>query len=641
MPHSPLEDQLIVAVIDGGILPESPSFSDVGLGPPPAKWKGICDTGNSSIPFKCNNKIIGARAYYPSPEELAEMPGEDPSPRDTKGHGTHVAAIIAGVPVKNVSMEGVGLGTARGAVPRARIAVYKVCWNDYCSALQFGIEDAIKDGADIISISISSWPWPMGRDGRSNLYFAAMNAGIFVSVAAGNNNSFIPYTVNNIMPWVTTVGNSAGAGTNYVTYVRSGDGKQFEGARLNKIDDGGEMHPLITIDQVSNASDPELAGYCVGEYMNPEAAKGKIVLCNKIQRRRTTWNFDSLNVAGLLVRNDQETFKLYMDDFALSTRKTTVIFLKESDFDYLVTYYQDSNKTGKPATANIAKTIDAPDTPAVPNAVTCRGPNLMDISILKPDLSAPGANLISADIGPLFYNAKTGTSMSTPFASSVAAYVKSFHPTLSPAAIKSALMTTATPMTDPYRNASELAYGTGQVDPTRAADPGLVYDIIPQDYVKHLCQISNSSNDLVYNITENHDYDCAKIPIEKTWTLNYPSFAVPVSLDQPFVNVFQRTVTNVGNSSQSNYKAVVSAPKELTVKVEPSVLAFTQVGQALSYTITIEGVLPKRNVPTQILSAYIVWTDGNHQVRSPIVVFERLVDMKAKFEETLGVPYPQ
>ena len=73
---------------------------------------------------------------------------------------------------------------------------------------------------------------------------------------------------------------------------------------------------------------------------------------------------------------------------------------------------------------------------------------------MQPDITAPGVQILAAwtEASPLTdvpgdervakYNIISGTSMSCPHASGAAAYVKSFHPTWSPAAIKSALMTT-------------------------------------------------------------------------------------------------------------------------------------------------------------------------------------------------------
>lgn len=74
--------------------------------------------------------------------------------------------------------------------------------------------------------------------------------------------------------------------------------------------------------------------------------------------------------------------------------------------------------------------------------------------MLQPDLTAPGVGILAAfsPMSPLsgvrsdnrrvLYNIKSGTSMSCPHATAAAAYIKSFHPSWSPAAIKSALMTT-------------------------------------------------------------------------------------------------------------------------------------------------------------------------------------------------------
>ena len=58
--------------------------------------------------------------------------------------------------MSKASLQGLGLGTARGGLPSARIAVYKVCWYFSCDDADIlaAFDDAIADGVDIISISI-------------------------------------------------------------------------------------------------------------------------------------------------------------------------------------------------------------------------------------------------------------------------------------------------------------------------------------------------------------------------------------------------------------------------------------------------------------------------------------------------------
>ncbi|KAJ0909338.1 putative cucumisin [Helianthus annuus] len=118
--RAPLESDVIVGMLDTGVWPESDSFKDDGFGPPPSKWKGSCKSAN----FTCNNKLIGAKFYN---SEASKAQGKEMSARDTEGHGTHTASTVAGRTVKNASMLGLANGTARGGVPSARIAVYKIC----------------------------------------------------------------------------------------------------------------------------------------------------------------------------------------------------------------------------------------------------------------------------------------------------------------------------------------------------------------------------------------------------------------------------------------------------------------------------------------------------------------------------------
>ncbi|CAN6171481.1 unnamed protein product [Urochloa humidicola] len=144
----PFEQDVIIGVLDTGISPDSKSFSDDGLAPPPAKWKGRCSEG-----FKCNNKIIGAWAYD------GGLPDGQVTPEDDDGHGTHTASTAAGREVRGASLYGLANGTARGAAPGARLAIYKVCWYDTgCGSddILAAMDDAAADGVDVILAPLSA-----------------------------------------------------------------------------------------------------------------------------------------------------------------------------------------------------------------------------------------------------------------------------------------------------------------------------------------------------------------------------------------------------------------------------------------------------------------------------------------------------
>lgn len=160
---------------------------------------------------------------------------------------------------------------------------------------------------------------------------------------------------------------------------------------------------------------------------------------------------------------------------------------------------------------------------------------------------------------------------------------------------------------------AEFAYGAGHINPVEANDPGLVYDAEPIDYVKFLCGQGYDSNRLQI-VTGDNSSSCSETVNATVWDLNYPSFALSVSNSEFVSRVFNRVVTNVGLPT-STYKATVTAPPGLKIQVNPSMLAFTSVGEKLSFAVTIEGSMNSR-----IASASLVWDDGVYQVRSPIIV---------------------
>lgn len=236
-----VESDIIVGVIDSGIWPESASFSDEGFGPPPKKWKGVCAGGQN---FSCNNKLIGARVY------AKEVGDSFPSARDIKGHGTHTASIAAGNMIKDASFYEVAKGTARGAVPSARIAVYKVCRSrleDECYShdILAGFDDAIADGVDILSLSMRSWPPTVFyEDPYAIGAFHAIEKDILTSQGAGNAGS--PQTVLSTAPWMFTVGATI-TDRHLVTKVVLGNEKTLVGNGVNAFNLNGIKFPLYMV----------------------------------------------------------------------------------------------------------------------------------------------------------------------------------------------------------------------------------------------------------------------------------------------------------------------------------------------------------------------------------------------------------
>ncbi|XP_058110931.1 LOW QUALITY PROTEIN: subtilisin-like protease SBT4.10 [Magnolia sinica] len=255
-----------------------------------------------------------------------------------------------------------------------------------------------------------------------------------------------------------------------------------------------------------------------------------------------------------------------------------------------------------------------------------RGANDISKDILKPDISAPGVDILAAfspvasiskvhgDTRSVKYSILSGTSMACPHATGAAAYVKSFHPKWSPAAIKSALMTTASPMNG---NTTVFAYGAGHINPIKAVDPGLVYATQQGDYIKMLC--SEGYNSTTLRLITGHKTTC---PTSSTATkdLNYPSMTLSVKANSWITANFTRTVTNVVPMN-SKYKVTFNPNSSLNITVSPSVLSFKSLGEKRTFIVTVEGAVKKGGPSGRLSATSIVWSDGAHNVRSPIVVY--------------------
>ncbi|KAJ6802985.1 subtilisin-like protease SBT1.3 [Iris pallida] len=100
---------------------------------------------------------------------------------------------------------GYARGTARGMAPRARVAVYKVCWTGGCfsSDILAAVDKAVADGVDVLSISLGGGVSSYYRDSLSVAAFGAMEMGVFVACSAGNAGPD-PISLTNVSPWITT-----------------------------------------------------------------------------------------------------------------------------------------------------------------------------------------------------------------------------------------------------------------------------------------------------------------------------------------------------------------------------------------------------------------------------------------------------
>ncbi|OWM77390.1 hypothetical protein CDL15_Pgr016787 [Punica granatum] len=549
-----VEGNTIIGVIDSGVYPNSESFSDKGFGPPPSKWKGSCNGGTN---FTCNNKLIGAR-YYVSTEDTAV---------DASGHGTHTASTAAGNAVEGASFFGLANGTARGAVPSSRIAIYRVCDSqDSCegAGILAAFDDAIADGVDIITVSLGGqFPTPFDVDSIAIGSFHAMSNGILVTHSAGNSGPD-RQTVASVAPWVLTVAANT-IDRKFISKLELNDGTVLTGIAVNSFPSSLSNSALVFGDQVAKSCDEGSARLCFARCLDMQKVSGKILVCQSGDSSVATVAA-IFNASGVILMQD-------FPDTAF-VFPLPAVALDNTAFEKLMSYY---NSTRNPQ-GRILKGETVPDSAApVTASFSSRGPNAITPDIMKPDVSAPGVDILAAyppDVPPskgggddrrVKFNVISGTSMSCPHVAGAAAYVKTFHPDWSPSAIKSALMT------------------TGQINPIKAADPGLVYEITKDDYVNLLCSLGINIRRIDGNST------CPKGAKNITEAeLNYPSLIFKAPVSKPFKLALSRTVTNVGPPN-STYKAKAISASNVNITVVPEILSFKSIHEKKSFTVEISG----------------------------------------------------
>ncbi|POO02855.1 Subtilase [Trema orientale] len=581
------------------------------MGPVPSKWRGICQRGTKDI-VRCNRSILFSTSHY-------------------VGHGTFTLSIAGGNFVPGVTAFGNGNGTAKGGSPKAHVASYKVCWppvdDDECfdADLMAAFEAAISDGVDVLSVSLGDdYGREFFKDGVAIGAFHAVKNGIVVVAGAGNSGPR-PGTVTNVAPWIITVGAST-IDREFTSYVALGNRKHLKGVSLSSTSlPSQKFYPLISGSDARTAKVSSLdALLCRPGSLDPKKVNGKILVCLSGETTPIEKGQQALLVGavGIILANNRESG----NEIVVQPHFLPASHVNYSDgklvFDYL-------NST-KYAYLTRAKTeVEVKPAPFVA-WFSSRGPNLVEPAILKPDITAPGVDIIAAfseaisptdenfDKRRVAFNAESGTSVSCPHVSGIVGLLKTLHPDWSPAAIQSAIMTSARtrddnkePMLDSsMERATSFAYGSGHMRPNRAMDPGLVYDLTIDDYFNFLC--AHGYNEIVLKLFSNKPNKCPK-----SFTLanfNYPSVVVANLSSEPVI--VTRRVKNVG--SPSTYRASVRAPLGVSIYVKPTSLQFSRIGEEKKFEIVLKAKVAGK--PEDYVFGQLKWSDGKHYVRSPIVV---------------------
>ncbi|GFD86893.1 S8 family serine peptidase (plasmid) [Alteromonas marina] len=579
---SEMGEGIVIGIIDSGINTDHPSFAAVGDDGyahtnPLGKGNYVGDCANG-FPELCNDKLIGVRSYNLITDNYSDSsvfpPGLPANGEDYSGHGSHVASTAGGnvlfdVPLQATSKveesDGIPLGLSldrlSGVAPHANIISYQVCspggtGDTYggCSlvASVLAIEDAIKDGVDVLNYSISSPPGNPWNNAVENAFLAARNSGMFVATSAGNSGR---QGTNKSAPWYTSV-----AATEHGRQFTLGNTLgQFSGGAFDLSPMAGQGIGDMTTGSIVYAGDftipnetNEIAAKCLVPF--PAGTfENNIVVCDRgdIGMVTKSRNVEAGGASGIIVVNTAETADtLIANEFSIPG-----IHLRQSDGDSLKQWLTSGSQHQGTIFAPIAGEQFNPDRVDAIADFSSRGPN-QEIDTLSPTLAAPGVSIYAANADQQFgkdgtgpnasdFRLLSGTSMASPHVTGAAALLKGLHPSWTPDNIRSALSMTAertVTLEDGSTPADALVMGSGRIRVDLAAKAGLVMDELDVNYA--MANPADGGDEKTLNLPSLTDSNCL---ISCSWTRT-----VTATQDGSWV---------VNTQTESNDITVVASPQ--------------------------------------------------------------------------------
>ncbi len=403
----------------------------------------------------------------------------DPTRLLDNTHGTHTAGTIGGcVTTGTVTLaNGKPFALAfpmSGIAPGVTLHDYNVFPGFGAAFIHHGggafshdiiaaVEKAVADGMDVISLSLGGGVQGP-HDTLSEAINAAVDAGTIAVIAAGNAG-----------PGILTV-ESPGNAANAITVAASSDPHyagipvDFSGHHITALEgDFAGFDPAVTA--VTSATTPNTGCTAISEDLTGKIAvidRGACTFGTKIS------NAEAAGAVGVLIVNSVAGDPIIMGGDGIHFPRIPAAMVSEADGAVLKANLGVSTKVDGTQFEDVV-TANAD----ILASFSGRGPTPYDFR-LKPDVSAPGVNVLSSvwirqSDGTLAhaFDFFQGTSMATPHVTGAVVLLKALHPLWSPAEIKSAIVNNADRTITGTGGLGPIAEGGGRLNIKRAADAGV------------------------------------------------------------------------------------------------------------------------------------------------------------------------